>query len=179
VTIANNALPRIAKDIVVRRLAPTDLHDFQSYRNDPQVALYQGWSAQSDADAANFIDEAQRATLFAPNCWCQIGIALRESDTLIGDIGLFISGDALEAEIGFSLHRGAQGRGLAKQAVAAVIAMIFEHTPARRLIGVTDARNTASIKLMQALSMVQVATSEAMFKGEACTELTFALDRAP
>jgi RimJ/RimL family protein N-acetyltransferase len=178
-TISRDALPRIAKDVVVRRLAPPDLRDFQSYRNDPQVALYQGWSSQSDADAADFIDEAQRATLFAPNCWCQLGIALRESNTLIGDIGLFISGDALEAEIGFSLHPGAQGRGLAKQAVAAVIAMVFEHTPARRVIGVTDARNAASIKLMQALSMEQVAASEAVFKGEACTELTFALVRAP
>jgi RimJ/RimL family protein N-acetyltransferase len=173
----DNFLPVLARDVLLRRLAFSDLSNFQSYRNNPDVAKYQGWSPQSDADATHFIHDMQSAALFAPGCWFQLGIALRGSDMLIGDIGICVSVDELEAEIGFSLHPDAQGRGLAKQSVESVIAMIFKQTRALKVVGATDAKNVASVKLLQALGMIQIATIDTVFKDEPCTELTFALHR--
>jgi RimJ/RimL family protein N-acetyltransferase len=168
-------LPRVAESVTLRRLAPLDLLSFQRYRHDALVARYQGWSPQSDADAAAFIAEMQHATMLEPGIWCQIGIALSASNDLIGDIGICVSASASEAEIGFTLSREAQGRGLATQAVREAIAMIFQHSGVPTIVGITDARNVASIKLMQRLGMSQSEIRETNFKGQPCTEYTFIL----
>jgi len=69
---------RKSSRIILRRLTSADLADFQSYRNDQDVGLYQGWSQQSDADALNFLQEMGAAEFFRPGTWFQIGIADRD-----------------------------------------------------------------------------------------------------
>ena len=54
----------------------------------------------SDDQALCFLDEMNLATALAPGEWFQIGIAESRSNTLIGDIGVRVSGNGLEAEIG-------------------------------------------------------------------------------
>ena len=42
---------------MLRRLHPDDLAAFQAYRTDPAVGRWQGWTAQSDAQALAFLTE--------------------------------------------------------------------------------------------------------------------------
>ena len=99
----------------LRRLAARDLHAFQAYRSDPEVGRLQGWVAQPDAEALAFLNEMSTAPLLAPGLWTQLGIADTATGELLGDIGLHLSADAREVEIGFSLARSAQGRGLGRR----------------------------------------------------------------
>lgn len=162
---------------VLRRFAPTDLAAFQSYRQDAEVGKYQGWTAQTDAEAAKFILEMQNAALFVPGQWQQLAISQIGSDLLIGDIGLCLAADKTHAEIGFSISPSAQGRGLAADAVYTVIKLIFEATDAPKIIGVTDARNVASIKLLERVGMIRRTSAEAIFRGEVCVEHVYSIDR--
>jgi len=171
-------LPRTCDRIVLRRLAVSDLANFQAYRHDPEVGRYQGWSPLADADALAFLVEMGSALLFAPGQWCQIGIADRVDDALIGDIGLHIDADAEQAEIGFSLSRQYQGRGLGVEAVREAIALVFAHTAAARVLAITDARNTASTRLLERVGMHRVETQQVMFRGEPCVEHVFAIERS-
>lgn len=170
-------LPRQREDVVLRRLAVADLPAFQAYRHDPEVGRYQGWSPVSDETATTFLAEMSAIALLQPGEWCQIGIARPDDDRLIGDIGLFLAADGSYAEIGFSLSRDAQGRGLATMAVREAIALVFERTAAERVIGITDTRNEPSIRLLERVGMHRVATTEAMFRGEACLEHFYAVPR--
>ena len=83
-----------------------------------------------------------------------------------------------EVEIGFTLARAAHGRGLATAAVRAVVAMAFAQTSAQRVVGITDARNAASSRLLERVGLRLVATQHALFRGEACVEHVHAIDRA-
>lgn len=175
----NEPLPLTGERVVLRRLAPDDLCAFQAYRRDPELARYQGWSAQSDADAQAFIDEMAGAPLFARGEWLQLAIADAASDALLGDIGLHVAADGREAEIGFTLSRPAQGRGLAIEAVALALQLLWEHATVARVLGITDVRNLASLRLLQRLGFVPQETRAAVFKGEPCLETVCVLQRPP
>lgn len=172
-------LPRRTERTVLRRLCASDLPRFQAYRHEPGLGRFQGWSPQADADAAAFIQAMAVAPMFVPGQWLQLAIAARADDRLIGDIGLLLREDAAEAEIGFTLGTPSQGQGLAREAVAAALALVLEHTEVARVIGITDARNLASIRLLQRLGMRCIATQPAVFRGEPCVEQVYAIVRDP
>lgn len=170
-------LPRVSAGVLLRRLAVSDLAAFQAYRLDAEVSRYQGWSAMADDEASAFLAEMNTAVLMQPGVWCQIGIAEADGLVLIGDIGLRLAADGRHAEIGFSLRRESQGHGLATGAVRAAMHLLFEHTAAECVVGITDARNAASIRLLERVGMQRVETAETVFRGEPCVELTYAVRR--
>src|SRR5512145_3500539 len=129
-------LPRVAQRITLRRLALADLARFQHYRHDPIVGQYQGWSPLDDTHALAFLRDMQTAPLLCPGAWCQLGIADRATGELIGDVGVCIAADSGYAEIGFTLGRESQGRGLATEAVREAIGFILEHTSVQTIIAI-------------------------------------------
>ncbi len=173
----SDPLPRTSKRTVLRRLGVPDLTDFQAYRCDPEVARYQGWEVMSDDRARSFLADVNGAELLRPGHWCQIGIADRSTNGLIGDVGICVAAHQREAEIGFSLARHAQRKGLASEAVGEAVRLVFEHADVDRIIGVTDARNLPSIRLMERIGMHKFDEQETVFRDEPCTEYTFAVAR--
>lgn len=172
------SLPLAGPRVVLRRLRPGDLAAFQAYRHDPELGRYQGWSAQSDADARAFIDEMAAAPLLQCSEWVQIGIADAEGDALIGDIGLCVDADGRAAEIGFTLARTRQGRGLATEAVQLALQLLWRRG-VERVVGITDTRNRASLHLLERLGFVARETYTTVFKGEPCDEAVLVLERPP
>jgi RimJ/RimL family protein N-acetyltransferase len=176
-------LPIATPRTLLRRLTVADLRDFQAYRTDPEVARYQGWTTSSDAAAALFLEQNASAPLFAAGIWFQLGIALTtdgEPGRLIGDIGIGIDADdPTRAEIGFSMNGSYQGRGLAAEAVAAARTLAITHGGVRRLAGITDARNTASIRLLARLGFRLESTRAAVFRDEPCFEHHYLWEEAP
>jgi [ribosomal protein S5]-alanine N-acetyltransferase len=171
-------LPRVAVHVILRRLHPDDLPAFEAYRGDDELGRYQGWSVKRGPEARAFLEEMSAASLLQPGSWSQVGIATPDGDpVLAGDIGLRLSEDGREAELGVTLSRAAQGRGLATAAVREAIAMVFENTRAERVIAVTDARNLASMRLLERVGMTRASTSPAVFRGEPCIEHTYAILR--
>ena len=161
--------------MTLRRLRGDDLEAFQAYRNDAEVGRYQGWEPMTDAGAATMIAEMAAAPCPTPGDWLQIAIADAATDALLGDIGLHVSESGEEAELGITLARSAQGRGLATDAARAVIAGLRADTAVRRLIGITDVRNTASARLLERLGMTLEAEEETVFRGEPCREWRYGL----
>jgi len=174
---SSELLPHSGPGFVLRRLSTGDLAAFQAYRHDEKLGRYQGWLPTSDEQAFAFLAEMSTAPFPNPGHWFQFGIAEPGRQRLIGDIGVFLDRDATFAEIGFTLARSAQGRGVATAAIRAVIEHIFECSAAQRVIGVTDARNLPSMRLMERVGMRITATNEAVFRGEDCVEHTYSVIR--
>jgi len=170
-------LPRRGAGVWLRRLAPADLAAFQVYRHDPEVGRYQGWTAMSDGEALAFLADVNSAPLLQPGHWSQIAICAAGSNALIGDIGMLIAADASHAEIGFSLARPWQGRGLASAALRCAIEWVFEHSTVPRVVAITDARNPPSIRLLERLGFTRTATEVAVFRGLPCREHHYRFDR--
>jgi len=176
-TAVADLLPRFGEGVVLRRLSASDLAAFQAYRSDTELGRYQDWSAMPDAEALTFLAEMNAAPLFRPGHWTQIGIAEPQGLALLGDIGLFLAEDSRHAEIGFTLSRAAQGRGLATAAVREALRLIFGATMVERVLGITDARNHASARLLERVSMVRQEERSAVFRGEPCVEYVYSIGR--
>ncbi len=161
----------------LRRMRPGDLAAFQAYRALPELGRYQGWSPMSDADALAFLTDVHRAPLFTPGHWIQLGIAEPETDALVGDIGLYLSDDGSAGEVGFTLQPAAQGRGLATLAVRQALRLLFSATRAAHVVGITDARNLPSVRLLERMGFEFVESRHVVFRGAPCTERVYALAR--
>jgi RimJ/RimL family protein N-acetyltransferase len=166
-------LPLRGARVELRRLSEADLDDFQAYRSDPEVARYQGWEPRSDDWARGFLRDMATAPLLTPGHWCQLGIAEHASGRLIGDVGLCRHADAVE--IGFSLARPAQGRGLAFETLRLLLDQALRQD---RVMAISDARNVACLRLLARLGLQLVGTEQAMFRGEPCLEHKYQLERA-
>lgn len=171
-------LPRDFPGGRLRRLRPQDLQAFQAYRSIPEVGRYQGWSPMSDAEATRFLDEMSGAPLFAAGQWVQLGIGEPEADALVGDVGLYLSEDGTSGEVGFTLQPSAQGRGVAGRAVREAVQLLFAMTGVTRIMGITDARNLPSIRLLERLGFALIESRQVVFRGEPCTERVYALPRS-
>ena len=173
-------LPRVASSgVVLRRLRLSDLAAFQAYRTDTELGRYQGWSAMSDAQARAFLEEMSTMPLLPPGAWIQLGIAAPHDEaTLLGDMGLCLAADARDhVEIGFTLSRPAQGRGLATVALRAAAQLVFESTAAERIVAITDVRNLASIGVLSRAGMRRVEERHTLFRDEPCVEYVYTLLR--
>ncbi len=138
----------------LRRFQSDDLAPFMAYRNDPEVARYQSWESISLAEAQTFIEAERAAHLGNPGDGAQIAIELKESGKLIGDCYFRIEVDnPQQAEIGYTLASGAQGRGLATEAVTAWLTYAFNAFDLHRVIAIVDCENQRSIALLERLGM--------------------------
>jgi len=161
---------------MIRRLCADDLVAFQSYRSDPELARFQGWSATSDEAALVFLNDMHAMTLFETGKWSQLGIV--DDERLVGDIGVYVDDQQRYAELGFTLSQTVQGRGIATRAVKEAIDMIWSCTDVDRIQSLTDVRNSRAIRLLDRVGMTLVGQSAADYKGESCIELSYTLSRS-
>lgn len=140
--------PRLRLDA----LREPDAEALFRYRSDPEVSRYQGWRPASIEDALRFIEAQRTAAFDTPDTWFQRAIRLRDADELAGDLGLhFVDEDTVE--LGITLAPAHQGRGLAAEALRAMLDLAFGTLHKHRVYGSVDPRNTASIRLLTGLGM--------------------------
>jgi aminoglycoside 6'-N-acetyltransferase len=127
-----------------------DVPVFAAYRSDPEVARYQSWTPPvTPQEAAALVKEFTADDPSVPG-WFQYAIAMRAADTeLIGDIGVHLHENMMQAEIGFTIAAQYQGHGYATEAVQAMLHHLLTVRRLRRISAECDARNTASARLLQ------------------------------
>jgi aminoglycoside 6'-N-acetyltransferase len=131
----------------------------------------------SDAEAMAFLAGMSEAPLFPRGGWVQLGIAEADADQLMGDIGILVSADGLTGEIGFTLAPDAQGRGVATAAVSQALQLLFGATRVSQVLGVTDSRNIASVRLLERVGFRRRESRSTVFRGEPCIEEVYVLSR--
>ena len=138
----------------LRHFTDADLALFMAYRNDPEVAKYQGWEGISEPEARAFIQEQKKVQPGMPGQWFQIAVELKETGMLVGDCALKSEEhDERQAEIGYTLSRAYQGRGIASEAVSCVLEYAFVTLGLHRVIAITDCENAASVALLERLGL--------------------------
>lgn len=172
--------PLETQRLTLRRLQDSDAEGLFSYRSEPSVAQWLTMEPQRVEDVLADIKQKADLEPNMPGTWFQVGIFLRESNTLVGDCGLhFLAEREHEAELGISLAPDARGNGYATEALRAVIEVLFFTFGKRRLIASIDPSNQSSIRLFQRLGMRQEAhfRESLWFKGEWVDDLIFAMLR--
>jgi RimJ/RimL family protein N-acetyltransferase len=170
--------PAIATDrLLLTRRTPADSEAFFAYRSLPEVCRYQSWAPLCLQDAVTFIERLQGVPFASPGTWFQLGVRLRETGELVGDLGVHFVGDGRQVEIGFTLAPVFQGRGLGTEAVAALLGYLFGELGTHRVFASVDPANRSSLRLLQRVGMRQEAhfLQSVLFKGEWADDMVFAI----
>ncbi len=140
--------------LVIRRFREADAPRFAAYRNDPEIARYQGWDRPyADSKAREFIASIQDLAPGRPDTWFQFAVGTAESDLLIGDVALRTTpDDHRHAELGFSFAAAYQRHGYAAEAVRAVIDYAFTDLCMNHVFAITDSRNVRAQRLLERLA---------------------------
>ena len=171
----------LSERLVLRPFTAEDLPAFAAYRSHPDVARYQSWdTTYGMADAQRFLAEQEGVAFGAPGAWVQLAATDRDTGELCGDCAVRVLADQpATAEVGVTFAPDRQGRGLATEALAAVIATLFEDHGLHRVYAQADDRNLAVHRLLERLGFrCEARLLEAdWFKGEWCSLRTFAILR--
>ncbi len=173
-----SGLPRPTARLLLRRLSTDDLEPFVAVRADTGLGRYQGWLPMTHEAALAFLEEMQAAPAWLPGVWFQLGIAERAGGRLVGDFGVCVH-DGGHAEIGVTLAAEVHGRGYATEALGGLIGLLFGRPQIHRVVGIVDARNRPSARLLERAGLRHVQTLQTTFRGEACVEQVFAREREP
>ena len=171
-------LPFTTARLVLRPFGPEDAEPFAAYRSDPDIARYQSWATPyALADAQRFVEEMGALRAPVRGGWLQI--AVEHEGALAGDVAVGLDADGHIATIGYSLAGPVQGRGLASEAVGAVIDRLFALLHVHRVEASTDGRNLASARLLEGLGfeLEGTARSAVWAKGEWVDDVRYGLGR--
>ena len=166
--------------LCLRRLRPEDAAAVAGYRSHPEVARFQSWETFGPADAAELIAAQLGIEPGAPGTWLQLALVAAGSAGVVGDCGIhFRQDDPRQVELGITLARAHQGRGLAAEALGSVLGYVFDSLGKHRVSAVTDAENRAAADLFRRLGFRQEAhhVEHVWFKGTWGSEYVFALLR--
>lgn len=164
--------------LVLRELRPDDAATIFGYRSDPDVARYQSWVPASAEVVRGFIADLTGAEPFAPGAWHQLGVELRASGELVGDVAVHvIEHDPTQSEFGISVAPAFQRRGYAREALRALLGLLFDTLGKHRVFASVDPRNAPSMALMRATGLRQEAhfVENLWFKGEWADDAIFAM----
>ncbi len=154
--------------LTLRALTPSDAGEIFSYASDPEVARYMVWEVhRSMQDAEAFLDLTMgRYESGGPPDW---GIIYKGDGRLVGTSG-FVGWDRehARAEVGYVLHRDYWGRGLAAEALGAMISFGFARMSLNRIEARCIAENAASARVMEKAGMAYEGTmrQRELIKGE-------------
>lgn len=128
-------LPRHTSRLVLREVGPADVRSVHAYRSLPEVTRYLG-HPPLDLDAAQ---ERVDRWLADP---AGLSVAVELGGEVVGDVRLWFRAasamapaatEEVDAGLGYALHPGHQGRGLATEAVRELVDLVMDAGGVRRI----------------------------------------------
>src|SRR5258706_4868721 len=165
--------------LIIRNFKDSDLESFLSYRNDPEVAKYQGWHTPYVREQGLKLIE-EMSDLHAPKQghWLQLAIELKETVEMIGDLGCFInSDDARQAVIGFTIASNHWRKGYAVEAISGLLEFLFDDLDLHRVVADCDVENSGSWQTLEKLGFRREAyfVESLFFKGAYASEYHYGM----
>jgi ribosomal-protein-alanine N-acetyltransferase len=147
--------PRLTTErLVLRDFTDADASDILRFRSDHEVQKYNTDPMRDEAEARGLI--RTMGAWFVTRQAIQWGMTLREENRVIGICGVHDwSRRHRRAYVGYDLAREYWGRGLASEAMRAVVWFAFEQLDLNRLEAITIAENARSIRLLVGLGFQQ------------------------
>ena len=161
----------------IRPITVDDAHDLFKYRADAETNKFQGWIPKIIDDVVVFISKTATA-INQPNSWFQLAIINKDTQELIGDIGLHFLGDEnKQVEIGCTLSKNQHGKGYATEALKSIISYLFFELNKHRISTSIDPGNTSSIALVERLGFRKEAhfRSSLFINGQWVDDVVYAL----
>lgn len=139
--------------LIIRNFKDSDIESFLAYRNDPQVAKYQGWGIPYTREqGVKYISEIKDIESPKAGHWLQVAIELKDTCETIGDLGIRIKKeDAKQVAVGFTIASAHWRKGYAVEAMTSLLEYLFKELNMHRVIADCDVENVASYRTLEKL----------------------------
>lgn len=167
--------------LLLRPYAPGDVDALYAYQRLPEVHRYLYTEPRTRAEVEAVVAErAGLAVLTETGKAITLVAELARTGELVGDCVLFWrSIEHEQGEVGYVFNPAYHGRGLATEAVGALLRLGFEGVGLHRIAGHLDARNTASARVLERAGLRREAhlVENEFIKGEWSDELIYGILR--
>ena len=167
--------------LLLRPYAQGDVDALYAYQRLPEVHRYLYTEPRTRAEVEAIVAErAGSAVLTETGKAITLVAELAQTGELVGDCLLFWrSKEHEQGEVGYVFNPAYRGRGLATEAVGALLRLGFEGMGLHRIAGHLDARNTASARVLERAGLRREAhlVENEFVKGEWCDELIYGILR--
>lgn len=162
---------------MLRRFRAADAETLAAYRSDPDVARYQSWTVPFPLERARELVAQFEAAVPESPGWFQWAIERTADRVHIGDVGVLLHENKMQAEIGFTLAPAYQKRGYAAEAVRGLLDHLFRVRGLHKVSAEADARNIASARLLERVGFVRegLLRSHTWIKNEWTDDLIYGL----
>lgn len=125
-------------------LRPIELKDrieVYKYRSNPEISQHLSFVPESLEDVDHFITKNPKE-FNLPETWFQLVIVFKETNEVIGDIGVqFLGKENKQIELGYTLSSLHQNKGFASEAIGKVIDFLFTDLNKHRIVLSIDPEN--------------------------------------
>jgi RimJ/RimL family protein N-acetyltransferase len=174
--------PLETERLTLRPFVESDFEAIYAMRSRPEVVRYLYEEPASREQAQTRLARSMADAAWSnEDDWFSVAVVERSSGLTVGDLAFhWVSERDRTAEVGFVFDPRHQGKGYATEASAALVDWAFSTAGMHRVIGRTEARNTASARVLEKLGMRLEAhfVENEWVKGEWQSELVYSvLDR--
>lgn len=143
------------KRLVLREVTKEDANSILHYLSDAEVMKYYGLDPFNSLD--NTLDEISwYQSIYNNKTGIRWGITLKEQGIVIGSCGFHNTvSQHFRTEIGFELSKEQWGKGIAAEAVGAIINYGFEHMHFQRIEALIEPPNLSSQRLVEKIGFVR------------------------
>jgi len=170
-------LPLHTPRLLIRDLKHADLPAFARYRNLPDVSRFQSWDNYTLHDAEVLYEGQSSLAFNTDESWYQLAVLLQEDKILLGDIGIHFFDKDRQVELGMTFDVQHQKQGYAREAINAIIKLMFNVFEKHRITAIVDTRNNDAVNLLEKLNFRREAhfRENVFFKDEWGDEYLYAL----
>ena len=144
--------------LLINPLLVSDAPAIFGGRTNPNTNAFLPWKPRTVEEVEEHIRKASLIPANTPDSWYLLGTRLKESGVLVGDIGIhFMGPQNQQAEIGYMILEGYQGKGYASEMVQGVLTFLFNNYKKHRITAAVDPQNVKSIELLKRAGMRQEA----------------------
>jgi RimJ/RimL family protein N-acetyltransferase len=165
-----NSINMETERLILQPLVLADAPSLFAYRSLDEVKRFQTFNPSELVDAVTFIKSISVA-LDIPDSWYQLGIFLKDSKKLIGDIGVHFLITPDETELGCTIASQYWGQGYVTEGLTATIFFLFNTLKKKRIYAFIDTNNLRSRRLFERLGFLSVSQTN--------SEITYQLTKAP
>ena len=143
-------IPITTARLILRRLAAQDWKDLLELMADEEFFRYTDGVALDEDGVLHWLESDAHVKLTTPDQPFFLAIEFQESHKLIGYLRIsFTDPQRLQVSFSIGLHQKFQRRGLAREALVALLTFCFEGLKLHRVAGWCDSRNVAGCGLLQ------------------------------
>ena len=140
--------------LLLREFSLSDWPAVNAYTSDPEVVKYMAFGPTTEAETREHLAQCLATAAEQPRRIYELAVVLRSKDHLIGTATIALHPhERRHASFSYLVHPQYWGQGYATEAMRTLINFGFRDLLLHRLEDTADARNQASVRVMEKLGM--------------------------